>query len=178
MTRPLALPENQVYSPEAVVDILGKAGVKVSERELRAKARRLGCYREIGRAMFFLPEDLEVVMDSRFRSREDLLRWLYADDEERLHEKLALDGHAPDGEVYFIRRHDEIKIGYSTNVESRMRQFRTATTEPIHLVLTIAGTLALERYFHNKFQHLHVAREWFSFRDELRDFILRRTFQK
>ena len=43
---------SEFLSPAAVVETLGKAGVQISERELRAKARRIGCYREVGRAIF------------------------------------------------------------------------------------------------------------------------------
>lgn len=50
---------SEFLSPAAVVETLGKAGVQISERELRAKARRIGCYREVGRAIFFTPADLD-----------------------------------------------------------------------------------------------------------------------
>lgn len=58
------------------VDILRTACVKVSERTLREKARRIGAYREIGQAMFFLPEDLEKLMEPEpcLNSRNDQKR--------------------------------------------------------------------------------------------------------
>lgn len=40
-----------ILSPAGAVESLLKSGVRVSERELRAKAKRLGCYRQIGRAV-------------------------------------------------------------------------------------------------------------------------------
>lgn len=53
----------RVISPAAVVDILLTRGVQISERELRRRAREIGAYRQIGKAMFFLPEDLDKIME-------------------------------------------------------------------------------------------------------------------
>lgn len=50
-------------SPADVVKRLAEKGIKVSERELRRRAREIGAYRQIGKAMFFLPEDLERIME-------------------------------------------------------------------------------------------------------------------
>ena len=49
-------------SPAKAVELFREKGIQVSERALRAKARRLGAYREIGKAMFFLPEDIVAIM--------------------------------------------------------------------------------------------------------------------
>lgn len=50
-------------TPKTVVDNLLKTGVKISERTLREKARAIGAYRQVGRAMFFLPADVEKIME-------------------------------------------------------------------------------------------------------------------
>lgn len=50
-------------SPAAAVEALAARGIKISERTLREKARRIGAYRELGQAMFFLPEDLMKIME-------------------------------------------------------------------------------------------------------------------
>lgn len=56
---------SRAISPAEAVEVLGKRGVKVSERTLREKARRIGAYRELGQAMFFLPEDLMKIMEPK-----------------------------------------------------------------------------------------------------------------
>lgn len=50
-------------SPTDVVKHFAEKGIKVSERELRRRAREIGAYRQIGKAIFFLPEDLERIME-------------------------------------------------------------------------------------------------------------------
>lgn len=54
---------DNAITPAAAVDILWTKGVKVSERTLRERARKIGAYRQIGQAMFLLPEDLEKIME-------------------------------------------------------------------------------------------------------------------
>lgn len=45
-------------TPAEAVDRLLKKGIHISERTLRKRARQTGAYRKIGRAMFFLPSDI------------------------------------------------------------------------------------------------------------------------
>ena len=47
---------DRAISPAAAVEKLCALGVEVSERTLRERAREIGAYRQIGRAMFFLPD--------------------------------------------------------------------------------------------------------------------------
>lgn len=55
---------DDALSVEAVVTKLGDLGAKTSERELRAKARRLGAFCEGSRGrMFFMPYHLERLME-------------------------------------------------------------------------------------------------------------------
>ena len=55
---------NDALSVEAVLNKLGELGAKTSERELRAKARRLGAYCEGSRGrIFFMPYHLERLME-------------------------------------------------------------------------------------------------------------------
>lgn len=50
-------------SPSDVVALLAADGVTVSERELRRKARELGTYRQIGKAMFFTEDDFSAFLE-------------------------------------------------------------------------------------------------------------------
>lgn len=55
---------DEALSVEAVVNKLSALGAKTSERELRAKARRLGAFCEGSRGrMFFMPYHLERLME-------------------------------------------------------------------------------------------------------------------
>lgn len=54
---------DEVISPAEAVETLGRRGLKISERSLREKARLIGAYRQIGKAIFFLPSDLEKIME-------------------------------------------------------------------------------------------------------------------
>ena len=54
---------DDVISPTKAVDILWMKGIKVSERTLKERARKIGAYRKLGQAMFFLPEDLDKIME-------------------------------------------------------------------------------------------------------------------
>lgn len=52
-------------SPSEFRKRMASVGISISERELRRRARELGAYRQIGKAMFFLPEDLERIMEPK-----------------------------------------------------------------------------------------------------------------
>ncbi|EXL10023.1 hypothetical protein BG36_07605 [Aquamicrobium defluvii] len=54
---------DRAISPSEAVEILWKRGVEVSERTLKERAREIGAYRQIGRAIFFTPDDLERIME-------------------------------------------------------------------------------------------------------------------
>lgn len=63
---------DEALSIEQVLTDLRERGVNVSERSLREQARRMGCYRKIGRTMFFLPEDLERLMTPAPKAKQPL----------------------------------------------------------------------------------------------------------
>jgi len=51
-------------TPTALVAKFAEAGITISERTLRERARQLGAYRLIGKTMFLMPEDIEVVLEA------------------------------------------------------------------------------------------------------------------
>lgn len=53
---------DSAISPSSAVAKLQSAGIQISERTLRERARRIGAFREIGKAMFFMPEDIEKII--------------------------------------------------------------------------------------------------------------------
>jgi len=51
-------------TPKALVAKFAETGITISERTLRERARQLGAYRLIGKTMFLLPEDIEVILEA------------------------------------------------------------------------------------------------------------------
>jgi len=73
---------------------------------------------------------------------------------------------------YFIACGDDlIKIGYTTNLRSRLRSLRTATPKELRVLLVIPGTHDDEQELHRKFEAYRVGREWFSRCDAITEFI-------
>src|SRR5262249_40839827 len=66
--------------------------------------------------------------------------------------------------VYLARIGKHIKIGFTTNLNKRLKAFRGASAEQIDVVLTIAGGRDLERRLHRRFAQGGVINEFF--RDE------------
>ncbi|SCX00693.1 hypothetical protein DSM25558_0162 [Agrobacterium sp. DSM 25558] len=55
---------SQAMTPAMVAKTLRNRGIMISERTLRERARRIGAFREIGKAMFFMPEDIEALLEA------------------------------------------------------------------------------------------------------------------
>lgn len=81
--------------------------------------------------------------------------------------------------VYFVERDGFVKIGYSSNLDRRIKEINAGdcaipgmTISPVALLATIenAGE-ETERWMHRRFDHLWVGGEWFLLDDELRSFI-------
>jgi hypothetical protein len=53
---------SDLLSPAAFVAALAERGIPISERELRLRARKLKACREIGKAMFFTPADVQRII--------------------------------------------------------------------------------------------------------------------
>lgn len=71
------------------------------------------------------------------------------------------------GWVYFIQQSDAVKIGWSRNVDARMRALQTAASAPLRLLGTLAGTREVERSLHKRFRALRTHGEWFRATDDL-----------
>jgi Meiotically up-regulated gene 113 len=78
----------------------------------------------------------------------------------------------PKSHVYFTENGpDFIKIGFSTDPNSRRSQLQTSTPYELRVVLAIPGTMETEKKLHKRFQHLRVRGEWFRKDPELLEFI-------
>jgi hypothetical protein len=87
-------------------------------------------------------------------------------------EKPATDLHRMDipkekqGIVYFIQFGDRIKIGFTTDLPTRMR-----TLPHDKILALIPGAMSDERKLHRKFDDIRITGEWFAADARLFDFI-------
>lgn len=92
------------------------------------------------------------------KSRDDMLRERLARDESQRNAKRQA------GHIYYLRVGDLIKIGFTSDMETRMKQY------PPNAILLAQhpGTRETERHMHEKFQpFLALRREWFTPCDEI-----------
>lgn len=75
--------------------------------------------------------------------------------------------------IYFIQSGDNghVKIGYTTNFESRLKHLQTGCPETLKILATIKGGEDIERQLHNRFRQYQYRNEWFEPHPELLDFI-------
>lgn len=79
------------------------------------------------------------------------------------------------GFVYFLRMGEAVKIGFATNVASRMKGIQTGCAEPTELLKVVPGTDQTERYFHVHFAPYRQKGEWFRLEGALAAFVAVRT---
>jgi hypothetical protein len=72
------------------------------------------------------------------------------------------------GRVYFIECAGRIKIGFSRNVQARLRQFSTGSALKFSLIGEIDGTKNLEKAIHQKLAANREHGEWFRDCEEVR----------
>jgi hypothetical protein len=75
--------------------------------------------------------------------------------------------------VYFIQNtvSQNIKIGYSTNVKSRLLHLQIGSAERLEVLLVLEGGTAYERLLHNQFAEFRLVGEWFMFAAPIKEFI-------
>ena len=72
--------------------------------------------------------------------------------------------------IYFLESSNGlIKIGYSTDIERRIRQISTMSPVPVNLIATKKGSPQHERALHSAFHRSHG--EWFYADEKLRQYI-------
>lgn len=75
------------------------------------------------------------------------------------------------GYVYFISSIRAIKIGFATNVKTRMRELQTSHHEKLDLIGFVAGEMELEKSLHSKFADKRLVGEWFEPCSEIYEYI-------
>ncbi|MBX3492796.1 MAG: GIY-YIG nuclease family protein [Parvibaculum sp.] len=76
-----------------------------------------------------------------------------------------------DSVVYFVGDEEFVKIGHTTNLESRFKALKTSSPRPLRIHLVLPGTRDDEREFHKRFSGLRAKGEWFQLSDGLLKFI-------
>lgn len=75
--------------------------------------------------------------------------------------------------IYFIQSEHggPVKIGRADDVAKRLQGLQTGRPDKLVLLAAAPGTVADERIVHRKFNHYREKGEWFSFSEEVREFI-------
>lgn len=79
--------------------------------------------------------------------------------------------------VYFIHGGDRIKIGFSHNPMTRLKELQTSTADDLQLLGAIPGDEQQEKALHAQFKGLHIRGEWFRADPELITYICQVTGQ-
>lgn len=82
-------------------------------------------------------------------------------------EKSRRRQNAP-GHVYFARRGDTVKIGFSSAVRTRIATLETQAGARFDEVVTVAGSRAVEARYHRRFAEHREIGEWFHMAPEIR----------
>ena len=96
---------------------------------------------------------------------------------EKITEKYAVEGTY----VYFIEAVERgmVKIGFSSDVESRLRKLQEQIPYDLEIVGQVSGGADLEQLLHQKFSSYRrdthdvwlKKKEWFFFKEEIKEFI-------
>lgn len=73
--------------------------------------------------------------------------------------------------VYFVQAGEpdadgfcDVKIGFTTDIDQRLRQLQTAQPEPLKVVGRVIGTQAIEAFFHRLLRGQRIRGEWYLLR--------------
>jgi hypothetical protein len=85
---------------------------------------------------------------------------------------MEIEKPAPDiGHVYFFRAGERVKIGFSSNLPSRVKALQTGSPERGFVCRLVAGGRKVERRFHARFAAYRLQGEWFEVRGRLAKFL-------
>lgn len=75
------------------------------------------------------------------------------------------------GKVYFIQAEKDgsVKIGYTANIERRIKALQTSTPQKLELLAAIPASMAIEKSLHKKYKKYRISGEWFRSSQELLD---------
>ena len=65
--------------------------------------------------------------------------------------------------IYFIRQRNKLKIGYTEDVDRRIKELQTGSPVRLQLLKVIPGDQVLERQIHELFKEKRAQGEWFHY---------------
>ena len=109
---------------------------------------------------------LEEDNDRSERLKDQILRETWRN--RAIAEETAVEFSTKPGTIYYLHVGDHIKIGYSSNLQERIKSYPPTS----RLLAAHPGTVETERSMHNKFfNHLAHRREWFHPAPEIEEHI-------
>jgi hypothetical protein len=79
--------------------------------------------------------------------------------------------NTPNGYVYFMKAAKGVKIGYSANPWSRVKDVRSDIGEDVQIAATVRGTIQDEKLLHQAFKSNRLEGEWFNLTAEMQTVI-------
>lgn len=76
-----------------------------------------------------------------------------------------------EGIIYFVGFSRYVKIGFTTDIKSRLQCLQTACPERLIFYGSFKGTGAREKKLHAKFNGYRLQGEWFRFGEDIRKFV-------
>lgn len=111
---------------------------------------------------------LEIVEDL-----EKPYKYLTVKENDVLYDLINSISEKPTRYIYFIENlfNSEIKLGVSSDIDTRLKQISSDIKSPVKLIKLINGDEQKEKELHKRFSNDRVHGEWFKPSDELLDFI-------
>lgn len=160
------IPED-VYRPDQVAEITGLSGPVVHRalRNSKLAGKNLGgsCWRIRG-------ADLTQWINSQPPVLAKAIDIRKAKITERARQK-AYEANCRQGFVYFISDGEQVKIGFTTNIEKRRKALQTSSAFDLALLAAIPGPDCLEKELHQEFRRYRLRGEWFKFSAPIREYI-------
>lgn len=75
--------------------------------------------------------------------------------------------------ILYSHIHQAIKVGYASDISSRISTIQISTPEKLSLMFTFEGGKELEQYFHERLKPFHIRGEWFKYNNLVKDFLLK-----
>ncbi len=138
--------------PEARERVLRAAGIDPGPRSWTTTGRKLGIPQQLYGDYVVAAWPAEVV---------------------RSHRVYFIQGGEPDADERAL-----VKIGFTTDVDQRLRQLQTASPLPLKLIEITIGTQAIEAFLHRVLHRHHVRGEWFRLHPDDISYALSRVWEE
>ena len=143
-----------------------------SERWIREHLRKHPVGRCAGREILFTDSDVEALMitmtGGSVSPPKPIIQTVYVERPWRYNSpKVSGEGCR----VYFIVSGRYVKIGFASNLRRRFAMLQIAHPEELQLVFDLPGGGVEEAALHRKFARHRVRGEWFTYSQEIKDWI-------